>query len=163
MKPAYPLSFLQEKIQEIGSALFYNLSNAVLKFPSTVVNTLKVDDAGNIWFFVSRPEQRLSEFDWEFPAKMHFYKKGKGCFLQITGKACVVNDPEEVNSVQGIPEETLQKAFHDMVLVKLKIGKVEYREYGQAPQQHRQKNKLARLYHRFFTPAQTASLTLQLS
>jgi general stress protein 26 len=132
MKDMNNLRFLQHRIQEIGSALFYSLSSAVLKFPTTIVNTLKVDETGNIWFFINRPEQNLTEFDWEFPAKMQFYRKGKSYFLQIAGKACIVNDPEEVNSLQGLPEETRTKAFHDMVLIKLKINVVQYHEYYEA-------------------------------
>ena len=132
MKPMDNIKFLQQRIQEIGSALFYSLSSAVLKFPTTIVNTLKVDDLGNIWFFVNRPEQNLTEFDWEFPAQMQFYRKGKSYFLQIAGKACIINDPEEVNSLQGLPEDARAKAVHEMVLIKLSINVVQYHEYCEA-------------------------------
>ena len=53
------LNFLQEKIQEIGSAIFFNLSDSVLKLPTRLVNTLKVDDYGFVWFFMQRPRQEL--------------------------------------------------------------------------------------------------------
>ena len=128
MKSEQYLPFLQQKIQGIGSALFYSMSDAVLKFPTSIVNTLKVDEMGNVWFFTNRPGQYLHEFDWEFPARMQFYRKGKGYFLQINGKACIVNDPEEVNSLMVLPVETRKKAFNEMVLIKVKIGNVEYSE-----------------------------------
>jgi len=161
MKAVQNISFLQQRIQEIGSALFYSLSSAVLKFPTTIVNTLKVDETGNIWFFINRPEQQLTEFDWEFPAKMQFYRKGKTYFLQIAGKACIVNDPEEVNSLQGLPEETRIKAFHDMVLIRLRINVVQYHEYYDAqPKQH--KGIWSRFYNWLFAPAApSVSYTLQ--
>lgn len=152
MKAVHNISFLQQRIQEIGSALFYSLSTSVLKFPTTIVNTLKVDDTGNIWFFISRPEQQLTEFDWEFPAQMQFYRKGKRYFLQIAGKACIVNDPEEVNSLQGLPEDTRMKAFQDMVLIRLKINVVQYHEYvATQPKNHR--GILQRIYNWLFAPA----------
>lgn len=161
MKAVHNISFLQERIQEIGSALFYSLSSAVLKFPTTIVNTLKVDETGNIWFFITKPEQNLAEFDWEFPAQMQFYRKGKKYFLQIAGKACIVNDPEEVNALQGLPEETRMKAFHDMVLIKLKIKAVQYQEYLMT-QPRQPKGILHKLYNWLFTPATpSVSYTLQ--
>ena len=163
MKAEQNISFLQERIQEIGSALFYSLSSAVLKFPTTIVNTLKVDETGNIWFFINKPEQNLAEFDWEFPAQLQFYRKGKRYFLQIAGKACIVNDPEEVNGLQGLPEETRTKAFNDMVLIKLKMKSVQYHEYlNEQPRQ--QRGLLHKLYSWLFTPATASpsvSYTLQ--
>jgi general stress protein 26 len=122
------LNFLQEKIQEIGSAIFFNLSNSVLKLPTSLVTTLKVDDFGFVWFFIQKPKQQLTEFESEFPVRLDFFKKGKDYFLQVVGKGRVVTDPEEMNSFVSLPEEAKQVAMHDMVLVKVKIQKAEYYE-----------------------------------
>lgn len=121
------LSFLQEKIREIGSAIFFNLSDSVLKLPTSIVSTLQVDDYGYVWFFVQKPKQSLREFETEFPARLDFYKKGKSYFLQASGKGWVVTDPEEMNAM-ALPEEIRQMVSNDMVLVKLKIMKAEYYE-----------------------------------
>lgn len=51
------LNFLQERIDEIGNAIFYNESEAVLKLPNSIVTTVKVDDYGFVWFFVQKPSQ----------------------------------------------------------------------------------------------------------
>jgi hypothetical protein len=126
MRAASSIPFLQDKIQGIGSALFYNLSGGVLKFPTTIVSILKVDEMANIWFFMNRPEQQLNEFDREFPTHMQFYRKGKGYYLQIIGKAYVINDPEELNGLIGLSEEIKARAFQEMVLVKVKIGSAQY-------------------------------------
>jgi hypothetical protein len=122
------LNFLQEKIQEIGSAIFFNLSDSVLKLPTSIVTTLQVDDYGYVWFFIQRPRQNLKEFEKEFPVRLDFFRKGKGCFLQVNGKGWVVNDPEEMNSFVSLPEESKKLAMHEMVLVKVKIMKAEYYE-----------------------------------
>ena len=122
------LNFLQEKIQEIGSAIFFNLSDSVLKLPTSIVTTLKVDDYGYVWFFIQKPRQSLKEFETEFPVRLDFFRKGKGCFLQVNGKGWMVNDPEEMNSFVSLPEETKQLALNEMVLVKVKIVKAEYYE-----------------------------------
>jgi hypothetical protein len=122
------LSFLQEKIREIGSAIFFNLSDSVLKLPTSIISTLKVDDFGYVWFFVQRPKQSLKEFETEFPVRLDFYKKGRAYFLQVSGKGWVVTDPEEMNSCVSIPEEMKQLALNGMLLVKVKIMKAEYYE-----------------------------------
>lgn len=128
MLPDAHIQFLQEKIEELRSALFFSLGNAVLKMPTTIVTTLKVDDAGQIWFFVNRPSQYLHEFDKDFPARMDFFKKGKKFFLKINGKARIVDDPEEVNSLVSLPDDIREQAMFQMVLVKLKIQHAEYFE-----------------------------------
>jgi general stress protein 26 len=120
------LNFLQEKIQEIGSAIFFNLSDSVLKLPTSIVSSLKVDEYGFVWFFVQKPKQNLKEFESEFPVRLDFFRKGKSYFLQVTGKGWVVSDPEEMNSFVALPEEAKQIAMNEMVLVKVKIMKADY-------------------------------------
>lgn len=122
------LNFLQEKIQEIGSAIFYNQSESVLKLPTSIVSTLQVDDYGFVWFFVQKPRQSLKEFDMEFPVRLDFFRKGTKCYLQVMGKGWVVSDPEEMNSLDGLTNEAKSLALSEMVLVKVKIMKAEYFE-----------------------------------
>lgn len=126
MDAIYQLNFLQEKIENIGNAIFHNLSNAVLKLPTSIVSTIKVDDYGFVWFYAEKRNEHLNEFEQEFPVKLDFYKKGMG-FLQVTGKAFVVTDPEEMNSFVDLPEG-LKKPANNMALVKVKIMKAEYFE-----------------------------------
>jgi general stress protein 26 len=122
------LSFLQDKIREVGSAIFFNLSDSVLKLPTSVVSTLKVDDYGYVWFFVQKPKQTLQEFEMEFPVRLDFFKKGISYFLQVMGKGWVVNDPEEINAYVTLPEDLKNINDGTMLLVKVKIMKAEYHE-----------------------------------
>ena len=122
------LNFLQEKIEEIGSAIFFNLSDSVLKLPTSIVSTLKVDDFGFVWFLIQKPKQSLGEFEKEFPVRLDFFRKGTSFFLQVMGKGWVVTDPEEMNGLDGLPEEAKYLAISEMVLVKVKIMKAEYYE-----------------------------------
>jgi hypothetical protein len=122
------LHFLQEKIQDIGSAIFFNLSESVLKLPTSIVTSVKVDDYGFVWFLLQRPKQQIKEFENEFPVRLDFFKKGKSCFLQVMGKGWVVTDPEEMNAYTVIPEEARQLALKDLVLVKVKMMRAEYYE-----------------------------------
>lgn len=131
MQANQQLTFLQEKIQEIGSAIFFNLSNSILKLPTSIVNTLKVDDYGYVWFYVQKPKQDLREFDKEFPVRMDFFRKGMNYFLQVMGKAWVVTDPEEMFV---LPDDLRnQPVDENSVLVKVKMLKAEYHDISVQP------------------------------
>jgi len=120
------LPFLREKIQELKNALFFSENNSVLRMATTIVSILKVDELGQLWFFVHRPTQALHEFDREFPVRLEFFRKGKRFFLHITGKAFIVDDPEEINGL--LFEDLKEQLSPQMVLIKVKMGKVDYFE-----------------------------------
>lgn len=124
------LSFLQEKIEQIGSAIFFNLSESVLKLPTSIISNLKMDDYGYVWFFVKKPKQSLQEFETEFPVRLDFFKKGVDYFLQVGGKGWVVSDPEVVNTFADMFGDHANNAnwFNEVVLVKVKVMKAEYYE-----------------------------------
>lgn len=128
MDANHQLSFLQHRIEEIGSAIFYNLSESVLKLPTSIVTTVKVDEFGFVWFMIQKPKQNISEFEKEFPVKLDYYRKGFGCFLQVTGQGFMVTDPEEMNHLVDLPEEVKQSVNDKMTLVKVKIQKADYYE-----------------------------------
>lgn len=122
------LTFLQERINQIGSAIFYNESDAVLKLPTSVVTSLKVDDYGYIWFFVKKPVQDIKEFEPEFPVRLDFFRKGVAYNLKVSGKGWMITDPEVMYAFLELNEDINASIFNDMALVKVKMQKVEYYE-----------------------------------
>jgi general stress protein 26 len=132
MQANQQLCFLKEKIQEIRSAIFFNLSQSVLKLPTSIVETIRVDDFGFVWFYIQKPKQDLREFEKEFPVRMDFFKKGINYFVQVEGKAWVVNDPEEINALNALDtlSDEESKKMNNMVLVKVKMQKADYHETG---------------------------------
>lgn len=122
------LLFLQQKIEDIQSALFFSMTDSVLKIPNNIVTALKVDEVGQIWFLLNRPSQSIQEFDKEFPVRLNFFRKGKPFYLTITGKAFILTDPEELNSLISVAEDIKQKALDQLILVKVRIEHVEYVE-----------------------------------
>jgi hypothetical protein len=108
------------------------MSTAVLKMPTCIVSALEVDEVGQVWFFINRPVQHIREFDKEFPARLEFFKKGMRYFLKASGRACIVDDPEEVYSLVSLPDEIKTKAIDQFVLVKFKIQHAEYYENNPA-------------------------------
>jgi hypothetical protein len=126
MMPHTDLHFLQEKIKNLKNALFFSQNTSLLRIATTIVSVLKVDDLGQLWFFVPRPQQALQEFDREFPVKMEFFKKGADFFLHVSGKAYIVNDPEEMNSLMH--DDIRELAGNHLVLIKVKMLKADYFE-----------------------------------
>lgn len=120
------LHFLKEKVEDLGSAILFNLSDSVLKFPTALVSCQEVDDYGYVWFWVPKPRQSVREFDNGFPVRLDFYRKGKSFFLQVSGTAWVVTDPEEVSNVA--PVEGAKEKAPEMVLVKVKMQRADYHE-----------------------------------
>ena len=146
------LKFMQEKVMELRTALFFSMSDAVLKLPTSIITALKVDDLGQVWFFVNRPKQNIQEFDREFPCRAEFFKKGLDSQIKISGKATIMNDPEELNGLVDISDDIKKKAMNELVLVKVKIQNVEYFE----PRKENEYSWLQgignRLYNMFFEP-----------
>jgi hypothetical protein len=117
--------FLREKIENLGSAIFFNQSDAVLKLPTSIVRIIHVDDYGYIWFFIQKPQQRLTEFEKEFPVKLDFFRKGLDYSLQVMGTGSIVNDPEELFIVTTNIEEVKQFNPERMVLIKVKMTRAD--------------------------------------
>lgn len=121
------LQFIIGKIEEIGVALFQCHVNSILKIPTNVINTLRVDEEGNIFIFMNRPQQQLSQFEREFPVSLNYFKKGKNYFVNVFGKARIIYDPEELYSFKLSAEE-MNMALHSEMLIKVKIYKADYYE-----------------------------------
>ena len=117
--------FLHERIINLGSAIFFNLSEAVLKLQTSIVRIVHVDEYGYIWFFVQKPQQQLTEFEREFPVKLDFFRKGLDYSLQVIGKGCIVNDPEDLVAVTTHIHETKQFNPEKLILIKVKMTKAD--------------------------------------
>src|SRR5258708_34086046 len=118
--PGYlPLTFIEEKVMDLENALFFSLSDAVLKIPSCVVKVLQTDELGQLWFVIPRPSQLIHAFDKTFPVKLDFFRKGRDYYMKIFGKAFLFNDPEEINTVECLNETIKQQALYSgTMLVK---------------------------------------------
>src|SRR6185437_7380352 len=124
MLPQTDLRFLQEKIQDLKNALFFSLNSSVLRIPTTIVSVIKVDEVGQVWFFVPRPRQAIHEFDREFPVRMEFFRKGRGYFLHVSGKAFIVTDPEEINGL--VHDDIREQTGEHVMLIRVKMLKADY-------------------------------------
>src|SRR6202012_2931381 len=124
MVPQTDLNFLREKIQDLRNALFFSENSSLLRIATTIVSVLKVDELGQMWFFIPRPQQAINEFDREFPVKLEFFRKGKDFFLHASGKAFIVTDPEEINSL--VHDDIRELAGNHLVLIRVQMLKADY-------------------------------------
>jgi len=114
-----------EKIKEIRVALFKSEIHSELQLPNNIIQTLKVEDDGTIWFFTSCYGDHAENIDKSFYAYLDYYKKGRDCRLQLSGRATIVeNDDEDLFSMSNYSSGT----FGRLVLVKMKITQAEYFE-----------------------------------
>jgi hypothetical protein len=120
------LRFLQEKIQDLTHAIFFSENTSLLRMATTIISVSKVDELGQMWFFIPRPQQALHEFDREFPVRLEFFKKGRQYFLHVSGRAFIVTDPEEVNGL--VHDDIRKQTSHHLVLIKVRMLKADYFE-----------------------------------
>ena len=121
------LDFITSKITELGTAVFHSHSNSVLNLNPTVINTLKIDENGYIWYMVNRPAQTITEFEKQFPVALNYYKKGIPFFLNVFGIARIVIDPEELVCT-ALDNEIQNSIKSDKILLSVKISNVNYYE-----------------------------------
>ncbi len=119
------LDFLKEKIKEIKIALFKTELNPELQLPNNIIQTLKVEADGTVWFFTSCNGAHINNIDRSFYAYLSYQKKGSGCHLQLSGKATLVKtDDEGLFSICNYSKGSYGK----LVLVKMKIMQAEFFE-----------------------------------
>ena len=125
----HSISFIEEKVRDLENALFFSMSDSVLKIPASVVKVLQTDELGQLWFVIPKPPQFIHAFDHVFPVKLDFFRKGRDYYLKILGKAFVVNDPEEINATDCLNEHVKQEVRkNNIVLVKVQVSRADYSE-----------------------------------
>ncbi len=119
------LLFLKEKIKEIRFALFKSEISSELQLPNNIIQTLKVEDDGTLWFFTSCTGDHAKNIDKSFYAYLDYYKKGTDCRLQLGGRATIVEDDDETFIAMS---DYSKGTAGRLVLVKMKIMQAEYFE-----------------------------------
>ena len=118
------LDFIKDRIKDIRIALFKSEINSELQLPNNIIQTLKVDEDGTVWFFTSCSGDYAKNLDKSFYAYLDYYKKGTDCRLQVSGVANIVEDENDMLSVSNYSRNIAGR----LVLVKMKIMQAEYFE-----------------------------------
>jgi hypothetical protein len=135
------LQFIKEKMSLLRTAVMYSQSNSLIRLPNDIVNLVKIDEDGYLWFLAHFPSQSLNECERIFPARLHFFRKGYDFFVEVSGRA----------SIEDIIVEAGCKQVGDLntkrtVLVKMTMPNVEYRE----PHARKDKSKLQLLVEKSY-------------
>jgi hypothetical protein len=148
------LEFIRTRIYDIRTALLYSLSDDIIKLPTSLISVLKVDDKGQIWFLMNRPQQAMEKDEQKFPARLQFYRKGKPFYMQVTGRACLVENMAGLNHLFSIPRTLRKAASHNLIVVRLKMDSVEYHEQASASKPMNTARRLLQyIYTSVFAPS----------
>ena len=122
------ISFLQLRIANIGTAWFYGGPDSPLPFSTYIITALKIDEDGYVWFFINRGPQQQKIVNRRFDAQLEFYRKGYPFFMKIDGKAAIADPGENLHEIIGKGISLSQEALSGILLVKVKIENVVYKE-----------------------------------
>lgn len=136
------LRFISDKIADLQNAVMYSMSNSLIKLPNDIVTFVKVDEEGHLWFLSHLPCQSVKECEQVFPARLHFFRKGRNYFVEVSGKATVISKIPSAFSF-----DTGNYNAKKAVLIKMTMSNVEYVE----PLEQHAKPKWKELAERTYT------------
>jgi hypothetical protein len=122
------VQLLGEKMKELENALFVSDANSLSKLPTHMVQIAEIDAEGNAWFIIPRPTQVIESFDQQMPAKLDFFKKGKGFYLKLKGLASLIYSEDLLPKTRIFQELSESFKKKKLVAVKLKMQSAEYFE-----------------------------------
>jgi len=117
------IGFITRKIQYLQTAIMHCHTNSMLKLPTTLAQTLFVDEKGYVWISVSRPPQYSHELDKSFHVALNYYKKGIPFFLNSFGIARIISEPEELNQ---LPENLKEHYNKEKLVLCVRILEASY-------------------------------------
>ncbi|MBS1947566.1 MAG: pyridoxamine 5'-phosphate oxidase family protein [Bacteroidetes bacterium] len=126
MSKKNPISFIQQKIQELKTALFFPETGSLLNIPNYLVNNIQVDEAGNIWFIISKPAEYIDLLDKNFHCKLDFFKKGVNHYVKVQGRATIFDKQEEMPFSKDMREIKKCLKNKQMAAVKVEIEQADY-------------------------------------
>lgn len=115
---------LQEQMNSFQHGLFFNLSDYEWKLPNGIARMLGADDAGCCWFLFHLPGESAARYETEFPARIRLYEKGRDSYIEASGKALLVLDPEEWSACSKISYGMAKALRYHGLVVRFRIQHV---------------------------------------
>lgn len=117
------IRFMENKIDELGTALFSTPGASLWKFPVALISNAKADEEGNIWF-VLRNVALVDELKNAcFYVQLQFYNKDQHYYLRVEGDAKIVCQQSEVpKRFQRITDGLYKNEF----LIKLRVCQARF-------------------------------------
>ena len=120
------LNFVQSKIADIRTALFFCGSNTILPFPAYIVSAIKTNENDLICFFVITCWDNNVFYQGLFPGKLEFYRKGYPFTLKIDGDVKLISGKTAMQDL--LPFPLIDEVYNGVLLVSVKIQRVIYNE-----------------------------------
>ncbi|MEO7210201.1 MAG: hypothetical protein ABIY35_04580 [Chitinophagaceae bacterium] len=124
------LFFLNEKIQEIGNALFFPGNGNHFRYPASIINIARTDETGNLWFYMYQPWASEEVLQNDFPVKMDFFRKGKDFSIKVEGTATI---HQEADKLVDVPQWMSSIKSKNFLLVRVKMCSAEYFDFNHEP------------------------------
>jgi len=123
MKTDNTLSVIRQKIEDLPNVVMYSMNQHGVKFPSDIIDFVRIDDDDQLWFISHLSNRLLNECDQIFPVRLHFFKKDIDHFVEISGRATIMSEISQPELFA--PED--DKIKHP-VLIKMTMNNIEYTE-----------------------------------
>jgi hypothetical protein len=120
------LRFVQSKIAEIRTALFFCSNNKALPLPAYIVRAIKTNENDVIWFFISAGWHNNVFHQGLFPGKLEFYRRGYPFALKIEGDVKLISNKSAIQDL--MPFTLMDDVYNGVLLVSVKINRVIYKE-----------------------------------
>jgi hypothetical protein len=91
--------FLMRKMSEIGTGLFYNFSENVMKTPTSIVQIRHSDREGNLYFDMPRPYRDMGGVEKSFFSKIQFFNRSCNMHVLADGYATILEDHDECKRI----------------------------------------------------------------
>ena len=127
------MSFIQQKVNSIGTALFFCGNNSPLPFSTYIITALKTDEQGCIWFFISRGSDQQLHSAAAFGVQLEFYRKGYPEIVKINGKASIIDAGAKMRELMGTSMCLNDDALSGILLIKVQIETATCKELKTKP------------------------------
>lgn len=120
------LRFVQQRISEARTGIFTQQGDALYKLRPAVVNVLKTDPDGSMWFVVQRPAFYQNKLELNFPAEVSFHGKNAGFHLQIVGTASITDDQHVICNLIAASQINAYEMSSLFLAVKVNMRSAQY-------------------------------------
>jgi hypothetical protein len=100
-------------IKMLETAIFYDFSTSLVKFPNSIISVSYIDYSGQLRFLMFKPYKDMTGINKVFFAQLKFYNKKYSYQITVQGEAAILND------VEGQTEE-------EKILVGFQIEQADY-------------------------------------
>lgn len=87
------------KMTEIGTGLFYNFSEGIMKTPVSIIQIRNSDRQGNLYFDMPRPYQDMGGIEKSFFSKIQFFNRLCNMHVIAEGYATILDDKIECERI----------------------------------------------------------------